>query len=143
MWELLSYRGRISEEMVSGIFAALEARRREGPYSDPGQCDPEQKGRTQKAKDELRYAKSLQRRITGKQLHWHQCNPYERYLLDKLANGGLRTTANECVLALGRGRLHGEGAGDYMDIGTNQGLSVVATVLDGPQPQPCADRFRH
>ena len=141
MWELLSYRGRISEEMVSGIFEALDARRREGPYADPGQRDPVERGRTQKAKDELRFAKSLQRRITDKTLDWRQCNPYERYLLRKLANGALRMTANESVLALGRGRLH-SAEGDYLDIGTNQEFSVVARALDGPQPQPCVERFR-
>ena len=143
MWDILSYRGNISEVMMTRLFADLEAHRGEAQGSDPGRCDPDKKLAAQKAKDALRYARYLQRRIDHNQLHWHMCNPYERNLLEKLADGSLKATANNCVLEQGRGRLRGADPDDYVDIGTNRDFSFVARVLDGPQPQPCTDRFRH
>ena len=143
MWDILSYQGTISEVMLTRLFADLEAHRGEAQGSDPGRCDPDKKWAAQKAKDALRYARYLQRRIDQNRLERHACNRYERNLLEKFADGSLTATANHCVLEQGRGRLRGPDPDDYVDIGTNREFSFVTRVLDGPQRRPCTDRFRH
>ena len=143
MWDILSYQGTVSEVMLTRLFADLEAHRGEAQGSDPGRCDPEKKRAAQIAKDRLRYARHLQRRIDGKKLQWEHCYRYDRQLLRELRDDVLRVTANHCVLEQGRGRLRGSASDDYEDIGPNKQFSFVSRVLDGPQKPPCTDRFRH
>ena len=142
MWELLSYAGRVTEEDVRSLADVCKQRKRESE-TDVGQCDQVKKRRAQKAKDALRRAKSLQRRLDQKKLQLKHCHGYDRQLLRDLQDGSLLATANHCVLEQGRGRLRGSHPGDYVDIGTNREFSAVARVLDGPQSRPCTDRFKH
>ena len=140
MWQLLSYKGCVTEEDVRSLADVCKQRKRESE-TDVGQCDQVKKRRAQKAKDALRRAKSLQRRLEQKKLHRKHLDWYERKLLRDLEDGSLLATANHCVREQGRGRLHGDDPNDYLDIGTNQEFSAVVEVLDDPQTRPCTDRF--
>ena len=142
MWEILSYQGTIDEVMLTRLFAELQADRGEAQGSDPGRCDPEKKRAALIAKDALRYARHLQRRIDQKALQWKHLHPCDRQLLRELADGSLLATANKRVLEQGRGRLRGDDPDDYLDIGTNQEISMVSEMLDGEQPLPSLERFR-
>ena len=128
--------------------AALELQRvrdRGGRESetDVGQGDQVKKRRAQIAKQALRRAKALQRRLEQEKVHRKQLHWCERKMLRDLEDGSLLATANHCAREQGRGRLRGSRPGDYVDIGTNQEFSAVAEVLDGPQNRPCTDRFKH
>ena len=142
MWELLSYAGRVTEGDVRSLADVCKQRKRESETTDVGQCDQDKKRRAQKAKDALRRARSLQRRLDHNQLQWKHCHPCDRQLLRELADGSLLATANKRVLEQGRGRLHGDDPDDYLDIGANQEISMVSEMLDGEQPLPSLERFR-
>ena len=143
MWEILSYQGTIDEVRLKSLFEKLAASRDEAQGADPGRCGPEKKRAAQIAKDKLRYARHLQRRIDWKTLQWEQCGRYDRQMLCEFREDVLRVTANHCVLEQGRGRLRGSASDDYEDIGPNKQFSFVSRVLDGPRKPPCTDRFRH
>ena len=142
LWELLSYAGRVTEEDVRRL-NAVYWRRKCASETAAGQCAQVKKWRARKAKDALRRAMSLQRRLEQEKLHIKHCHWHDRQLLRDAQDGSLLATANHCVMEQGRGRLRGSRPGDYMDIGTNQEFSAVAEVLDGPQNRPCTDRFKH
>ena len=142
MWEILSYQGTIDEVVLTGFFERLAALCNEAQGSDPGRCDPEKKRAAQIAKDKLRYAKHLQKRIDWKTLQLEHCCKQHREMLRELREGVLRENANRCVLEQGRGRLRGSAPDDFLDIGPNKEFSFVSSVLDGPYKPPCIDRFR-
>ena len=143
MWEILSYQGTIDEVVLTSLFERLAASRNEAQGSDPGRCDPEKKRAAQIAKYRRRYARHVQRLINEGKLQLAQCGRDVRELLREFWNDGLRVTANRRVIEQGRGRLHGDVPGEYLDIGTNQEFSFVCRVLDGPKNRPCTDRFKH
>ena len=68
-------------------------------------------------------------------------SPKDKDLLSRLHDGSLKKKVNLCVLEMGRGRLHGEGPNDFLDIGTNRDRSSVARVLDGERSMASTDRF--
>ena len=142
MWNLLSWLGSVSEEDVSAILDEANQRNRDAEHTDIGQCDADKKRRATEAKARLRFVASLERRLKDGYKETALSKSGKR-LLQRLRNGSLKREANKCVLAQGRGRLHGDAPGDYLDIGANQDISVVAARMDGPRPQPCIDRFRH
>ena len=142
MWELLSYKGRVTEDDARRLADVCEQRKRESETAVGEWCQVK-KRRAQEAKYALRRAMSLQRRLEQKKVHIKHCHGYDRQLLRDLDDGSLLRTANHCVMEQGRGRLRGSRPGDYVDIGTNQECSVVAEVLDGPRKRPCTDRYKH
>ena len=131
MLELLSYAGRVTEEDVSSLADVCKQRKRESE-TDVGQCDQVKKRRAQKAKDALRRAKSLQRRLEQKKVHLNQLYGCEWKMLRDLEDGSLLATVNLRVREEGRGRLR-----------RARPASVVAEVLDGPQKRPRTDSFTH
>ena len=139
LWQLLSFQGSVTETDVRSL-AELCKQRKGEPGTDRGQCDEMKKRRARIAKDALRRAKSLQRRVGQKKAHPNKLSEYERNMLRDLENGTLRKTANHCVREQGRGRLRGAWPGEYFDIGTNQKFSVVAEFLDRPQKRPRTNR---
>ena len=141
MWEILSTKEQ-STRLCSSFFERLAASCNEAQGSDPGRCDPEKKRAAQIAKDKLRYARHLQRRIDWKTLQWEHCCRHDRELLREFREDVLRVKANHCVLEQGRGRLRGSASDDYEDIGPNKQFSCVSRLLDGPYKPPCIDRFR-
>ena len=135
MWELLSYSGVVREGFIEEALNKIS--------EDPGQEHHQGKealaATTKRAKADLRYAVMLARQKDtprGKRLS-HK----EEDLLRRLQDGSLKKKVNLCVLELGRGRLHGEGPNDFLDIGTNRDHSSVARVLDGERSMASTDRF--
>ena len=140
MWQLLSYRGHVTETDIREVADLCKKRKCESG-TDVGQCDQVKKGRAQNAKHALRRAKALQRRLEQGKVHRKHCHWYDWKMLRDLRDGSLLATANHCVWEQGRGRLRGSRPGDHVDIGTNEDYSVVAEVLDGPRKRRCTDRF--
>ena len=62
MWQLLSYRGHVTETDIRELADLCKKRKCESG-TDVGQCDPEKKWRAQNAKRALRRGKALQRRL--------------------------------------------------------------------------------
>ena len=142
LWQLLSYNGSVTETHVRRLAELCKERKGEAG-TDVGQCDKIKKRRARIAKDALRRAKSLQRRVGQKKVHPNKLFGYERKMLRDLENGTLRRTANHCVSEQGRGRLRGAWPGEYFDIGTNQSFSVVAEVLDPPQKRSRSNPWKY
>ena len=142
MWQLLSYKGHVTETDIRKVADLCKERKCESG-TDVGQCDQVKKWRAQNAKHALRRAKALQRRLEQGKVQKKKWDWHERKMLQDLRDGSLRATANRCVMEQGRGRLRGSRPGDYVDIGTNQEFSAVAEVLDGPQKRPRTDSFLH
>ena len=140
MWQLLSYKGHVTETDIREVADLCKKRKCESG-TDVGQCDPEKKWRAQNAKRALRRGKALQRRLEQGKVQKEKWHSHERKMLQDLRDGSLQATANRCVWEQGRGRLRGEHPGEDEDIGTNRNYSVVAHVLDGPRKRRCTDRF--
>ena len=135
MWELLSYKGVVREDFIEEALNKMS--------EDPGKEHHQGKGSlaatAKQAKADLRYAVMLARK--KETLHGKWLSDKDEDLLRRLQDGSLKKKVNLCVLELGRGRLHGEGPNDFLDIGTNRDHSSVARVLDGERSMASTDRF--
>ena len=136
MWELLSYAGELSEEIVRNVFELLAET---GAAQEPSWRT---KRAAKRAKAEWRYAKMLDKILQKDQSAWWSFSTYKRRLWQQLKDNTLKRKVNDYVEELGSGRFRGDDADDYLDIGTNKERSVVATILDGPAKKVCTERFK-
>ena len=125
LWLVVSFTGRFDVDLlrqVSGDDSTQTVEAAPEPTTDLTWL-------AQKARDHLRWAESLRRR----QARGHRvCTDREQRLLRALADGTLRTEANEATQRSGFGRIkHADGT--YEDIAPHNG-GIVRTVLDHVEP---------
>lgn len=140
IWELLSYAGCVTEELLAGAFKRVEE---SGSASERAGKDEsaQLKRRAPKVTEELRYGRMLQRREAKYANSIKELSKDHLRILQETKDSTLKRKVNSAMLRSGRGRLRGATEHDYVDIGTNRKRSEVQRMLDGERPAPDTSRF--
>ena len=122
---MVSFTGKFDVDVLREVSKGTESQ------TDEGKCKPTQDltRRAREARDRLRYAEGLRRSQKAGQSKFSARDLSELALL---ADGSLRTQANDATRKSGFGRIKHED-GTYEDI-SRRGVGIVKTVLDHMTP---------